>query len=277
MNHRSVLHSIRSRTQSGTIALLTDFGLQDQYVAAMKGVILSINPRAHIIDISHQVKPQCTRQAAYLLWSTYRFFPRWTVFLNVVDPGVGGDRPIIVAKTKEFVFLAPDNGLLDFVLSEAKIIQTVEVSLPKVQKYLSKEVSPTFHGRDIFAPLAAHVSKGVLIGKLGPQRKPSAVASAFIHSKLETQPPCILNIDLFGNVITNLVLKDAEQGMREIEALSVGGNLVSRWIRFYDEAPPKTPCLVIGGSGLVEISVKNASAARLLNAGFDTPLKIYWR
>lgn len=275
MNRHRVLRKIRSRSKECTIALLTDFGLQDQYVAAMKGVILSINPNVYIVDITHEVRPQCIRQGAYLLWSVYKYFPRRSIFLNVVDPGVGTDRHIIVVETREYVFLAPDNGLLDFVLSELKAIRFVEVSLQKAQRYFLKKVTSTFHGRDIFAPLAAYISKGVAIKKLGEQREIPFVASPFVHSKSVALQPGILNIDLYGNIITNIVVKDAEQGLREIQALSVGRNLVSRWIRKYDEAPARTPCLIVGSNGLVEISVKNASAARLLNASFDTPVKIY--
>lgn len=275
MNHHKVLQKIRSKSKEYTIALLTDFGLQDQYVAAMKGVILSINPHVNIVDITHEVRPQCIRHGAYLLWSVYKYFPRETIFLNVVDPGVGTDRHIVVVETREYVFLAPDNGLLDFVLSELKTIRLVEVSLQKTQKYFLKKVTSTFQGRDILAPLAAYISKGVAMKKLGEQREIPNVVSPFVHSKSETLRPCILNIDLYGNIITNIVARDAEQGAKEIQALSVGPNLVSRWIRMYNEAPTRTPCLIVGSNGLVEISVKLDSAARLLNANFDTPLKIY--
>lgn len=277
MDRKRILQKIKPRSPSGTIALLTDFGLQDQYVAAMKAVILSINPKIQIVDISHQVKPQNARQAAYLLWSVYKFFPRRTVFASVVDPGVGSTRPILVAETNEFVFLAPDNGLLNFVLCEENAIRVVELSLDRVKRFISKDVASTFHGRDIFAPLSAHISKGLKIGALGEPRKLPEVASPFIHSKVQTSAPRILNIDLFGNIVTNLMMNFADQGIPEIQALAVGGNLVSRWIRYYDEAPPKTPCLIVGSNGLVEISVKGFSAAHLLNADIDTPLKIYWR
>jgi S-adenosylmethionine hydrolase len=277
MARKKTLQKRWAHAASGTMALLTDFGLQDQYVAAMKAVILSLNPKIHIVDISHQVRPQHVRQAAYLLWSVYRHFPPSTVFVNVVDPGVGSSRAILIATTNKFTFLAPDNGLLDFALCEENAVQIVELSPEKAKKYFLNTVTPTFHGRDIFAPLAAHIAKGVKIEALGARRKSPEIAAPFIRSKLETSSPCILNIDFFGNIVTNLMAKDAECGARDVQAVSVGGNLVSRWIRFYNEAPPRTPCLLIGSSGLVEISIKESSAAHLLNAGFDTPLKIYWR
>jgi S-adenosylmethionine hydrolase len=277
MDRKRILQKIERHSPAGTIALLTDFGLQDQYVAAMKAVILSLSPRIRIVDISHQVKPQHVRQAAYLLWSVYKFFPPSTVFANVVDPGVGSGRALLVAKTKKYIFLAPDNGVLDFVLCEENAVQIVELSPRKIGKFVLNTVTSTFHGRDIFAPLAVHMARGVRIKTLGSERKPPEIVPPFIRSSLETSPPCILNIDLFGNIVTNVMVTDAECGMRDIQALSVGGNLVSRWIHFYDEAPPKTPCLIVGSSGLMEVSVKGSSAARLLNADFDAPLKIYWR
>ncbi len=277
MARKKTAQKRRTQTPSGTIALLTDFGLQDQYVAAMKAVILSLSPKTLIVDISHQIKPQHVRQAAYLLWSVYKFFPPTTVFVCVVDPGVGSSRAILIARTRNFIFLAPDNGLLDFALSEEREVDVIELSLEKARKYFLDTVTSTFHGRDIFAPLAVHLAHGMKTETLGKHRKSFEIAPPFIRSKLETSSPCILNIDLFGNIVTNLMVKDAEQGAAEVQAVSVGGNLVSRWIRYYDEAPPRTPCLIIGSTGLVEISVKGSSAASLLNAGIDTQLKIYWR
>jgi S-adenosylmethionine hydrolase len=269
--------SSKKRKPVGVIALLTDFGLKDQYVGAVKGVILTVNPTVQIVDITHDIVPQRIRQAGYLLWSTYKVFPEGTVFVCVVDPGVGGKRTIIGIKTKKFTFLAPDNGFLDFVMSTEKIIETVEVDEKKVEKYLSGPVSSTFHGRDVFAPLAAHVSKGVRLEQFGLIVKPKEIVPPFIHSQITAVHPCILHIDRFGNIITNLALKDVDNVADEIQAISIDRNLVSRWTRNYEEAPDNTPCLIVNSSGLVEISVKNNSAARLLGATLDTPVKAYWR
>jgi S-adenosylmethionine hydrolase len=277
MDHSKIAVKRKKNSRSNIIALITDFGLQDQYVAAMKGVILSINPKALVVDISHEVQPHRFRQAGYLLWSVYRFFPKDTLFVSVVDPGVGSGRHIFIAKSKGYTFLTPDNGLLDFILSEQKAIELFEVTQQKVQKYLPKEVALTFHGRDIFAPLAAYLSKGTTLGKLGEPFKAPTKVSLFVSSQSDSVHPCILNVDRFGNIITNLALKDVDQSAKQLQAVSVGRNLVSRWINFYDEAPENTPCLIIGSNGLVEVSIKNNNAAYLLNANLDTPLKIYWR
>jgi S-adenosylmethionine hydrolase len=262
---------------ANVIALTTDFGTKDQYVGVIKGVILSINPEVQIVDILHNIFPHRIRQAGYLLWSTYSYFPEGTIFVNIVDPGVGGKRTIVAVKTKKFTFLAPDNGILDFILSTEKVVEEVEVREKEAKKYLFEAVSSTFQGRDIFAPLAAHISKGVPIKQFGMAIKPKEIAPPFVHSQMTAAHPCILHIDRFGNVITNIYPKDVANVAAEIQAVSIDRNFVSRWIRFYEEAPENTPCLIIGSSGLVEISVKNNSAARLLNATLDAPLKAYWR
>ena len=269
-------HKIGKKSM-GVVALLTDFGLHDQYVASMKGVILSINPAAQVVDITHEVQPQRVREAGYLLWSAYKFFPEGTIFVVIVDPGVGGERRIIGVKTKRFVFLAPDNGLLDFILNDEKVIVGVEVSEKNMKEYVLREKSWTFHGRDIFAPLAGHLSRGLSLKRVGVSMTPQVVAPPFILSQTNAVNPCILHIDHFGNIITNLALKSFEQGTEELKSISIGRNIISRWTRFYNEAPENTPCLVVGSSGLVEISVKNKSAMHFLNATLDTPVKVYWR
>src|SRR5512140_2803991 len=127
-SNETTAHSIpRKKASVRLIALLTDFGSRDQYVAAMKGVILSINPAARILDITHEVQPQRIQQAGYLLWSVYKYFPKGTVFVAVVDPEVGTKRNIVGVRTKQFIFLAPGNGLLDFILQEEKAIEKIEI------------------------------------------------------------------------------------------------------------------------------------------------------
>jgi S-adenosylmethionine hydrolase len=275
--YQSQRPSIKRKKSAHVIALITDFGLKDQYVGVVKGVILSINPAVQIVDIIHDIAPQRVRQAGYLLWSTYKYFPEGTIFVNIVDPGVGSKRRIIGMKTKRFTFLAPNNGILDFILSTEKVVEEVEITEKEAGKYLTGPISSTFHGRDVFAPLAAYLSKGVPLKRLGLILTPQEIAPPFVHSQLTAVHPCILHIDHFGNIITNLAPKDIANVTMEMQAVSIDRNFVSRWIQFYDEAPENTPCLIIGSSGLVEISVKNSSAARLLNATLDTPVKVYWR
>ncbi|MGR3218622.1 MAG: SAM hydrolase/SAM-dependent halogenase family protein, partial [Candidatus Anammoxibacter sp.] len=148
------------------VTLLTDFGLHDEYVGVMKGVILGIDRSARIIDLSHSIKPQDIIGAAYVLLSAYKYFPAGTVNLVVVDPGVGSDRKIICVKTKDHIFLAPDNGILSILIAHETPEIIIEVTN---KKYFLPEVSNTFHGRDIFAPVAAHLANGVKPEELGEE------------------------------------------------------------------------------------------------------------
>jgi S-adenosyl-L-methionine hydrolase (adenosine-forming) len=259
------------------IALLTDFGLQDQYVASMKGVILSINPSVDIMDITHGIQPYRIRQAAYVLWSVYNYFPKDTIFVCVVDPGVGSKRRIIVMKTKKYVFIAPDNGLLDFVSYQEKASSAIEVTQSSLKEFILGEISSTFHGRDLLAPLAAYISNDVPLQRFGKPFVLPAMLSPFLISRSDVVPACILHIDHYGNIITNIHSLEVEKSMKEIQTITIGSNMISRWIRFYEEAPENTPCLIVGSKGLIEVSAKKGSAARLLSATLDSKLKVYWR
>jgi len=265
------------KTSIQTIALLTDLGLQDQYVASMKGVMLSINSAINIVDITHEIQPYRIHQAAYVLWSVYNYFPNGTIFVNIVDPGVGSKRRIIVLKAKKYTFIAPDNGLLDFVLYQEKNASAVEVTQSSLKKYSLGDISSTFHGRDLIAPLAAFISKSVAIKQFGIPYTVPEIHSPFVNSRTDVVSMRILHIDRYGNIITNLHSFEKEKSVKAIQAISIGSNMVSKWIRFYDEAPDNTPCLIAGSTGLVEISVKNNSAAHLLRATLDSKLKVYWR
>jgi S-adenosylmethionine hydrolase len=266
-----------SKKGRSVIGLLTDFGLQDHYVAVMKGVILSMNPDVTFIDISHNVQPYHISQASYLLWSSYQYLPKGTLIVCIVDPGVGSERHILGVKTQNYTFLAPDNGVLDFVLHKERIFEHVSITDQSAKKYVRRDISLTFHGRDLFAPLAAHFTLGTKLQQLGIESKPRISTPPFVSLRTEAMQARILHIDQFGNIITNITSEDFSQSSKNIQAISVGRNLVSRWIRFYDEAPENTPSLIIGSNGLIEISVKRGNAAQRLNASLDTPIKIYWR
>jgi len=259
------------------IALLSDFGLEDPYVASMKGAILSINPSVNIIDITHNIQPHRVHQAAYVLWSAYNNFPKDTIFVNVVDPGVGSRRRIIIIKTKKYFFIAPDNGLLDFVLYQEKNSTAVEVSQSPLNEYIHGDISSTFHGRDIIAPIAAYISNHVSLRQFGSSFSLPEIFSPFVASRTDAVTACVLHIDCFGNIITNVRPLEIEKIMKDIQTVSIGSNMVSQWVQFYDEAPENTPCLIVGSGGLVEISAKKNNAARLLNATLDSKLKVYWR
>ncbi len=275
--NQAAQHYPKGKESPRIIALLTDFGLQDQYTASMKGVMLSINSSIKIIDITHGIQPFRVRQAAYILWSVYNYFPEDTIFVNVVDPGVGSKRRIIVMKTKKYIFIAPDNGLMNFVQHQEKVGTAVEVTQLSLQKFALGNISSTFHGRDLIAPLAAYISINLPFRQFGTPYKLPEIISPFISSRRDVVSVCVLHIDTYGNIITNLRSFEVEKSMKEIQAVSIGSNMVSKWIRFYDEAPENTPCRIVGSSGLVEISAKKNSAGRLLRASLDSNVKVYWR
>ncbi len=185
------------------ITLLTDFGYQDAYVGIMKGVIAGINPLANIIDICHNVPPQDIFNGAYLLYTAYKYFPKDTIHVAIVDPGVGSKRDIVCIKTKDSFFLVPNNGILSFIVQEEKPNGIFRVTN---NKYFLPTTSNTFHGRDIFAPVAAHLSLGIKPQLLGIKinqltlldiPKPTSKKTGLLEGQ-------IIYIDRFGNLITNI-------------------------------------------------------------------------
>jgi S-adenosylmethionine hydrolase len=265
------------------ITLTTDFGIQDTYVAAMKGVILDINPKVTLLDICHSIEPQNIPQAAFLISTAYGYFPQGTIHMVIVDPEVGSQRRAIILKTRRACFLAPDNGVLSYIihrpwpkrgLSKAEPtglppgLQAIEISNPK---FWHHPVSSTFHGRDIFAPVAAHLSLGVPLQEFGP---PITSLKAFPLPKPQLGARGelighILHIDRFGNIITDIDREDLpsakfsiEIAARQIESLSPS----------YAEADGLLA--LIGSSGQLEIAVKNSSAAALLGAKIGDEVRI---
>lgn len=254
----------------GLIALLTDFGVASPYTASMKGQILSINPDANIVDISHTVTPFDVNEAAYILWSVHNSFPKGTIFVTVVDPGVGTKRKILLAESSNYLFLAPDNGILRFVLDSLHIKKVREVTN---ESLFSKTVSPTFHGRDIFAPVAAHLTLGVSTSKVGPliqirHEKKSSIIT------LKKNPGVyygeVIFIDSFGNIITNVLLKKLFPKI----TVKIGDKIIKSHYETYAFAPEGIPFFLIGSSQLLEISIKNTNAARELNAKVGQKVKI---
>jgi S-adenosylmethionine hydrolase len=244
------------------IILLTDFGTLDGYVASMKGVILTIAPTAPLIDLTHDVAPQNIDQAAFLLWASYKNFPRRSIFVCVVDPGVGSRRAILAAQIAGYRFLAPDNGLLKYVLSDAGADRIVAVSN---RKYFRKEISRTFHGRDIFAPIAAHLANGVSLTSIGSPVEPLTTPESFVRvrpsTRSRTYAGAIVHIDHFGNAVTNFRVDGTLRGRI---LLRVGGRLIRTVHRTYSEAHDGMAFAIIGSAGLLEISMREASAAALL-------------
>lgn len=253
--------------RSGIITLLTDFGLVDGYVAAMKGVILSVHASAQLIDLSHEVEPQNVDAGAFLLQAHYRYFPAGTVHVAVVDPGVGSTRAALACRVDGHYFVAPDNGLLDFCLDWPDL-QAVWLTQKKFWRHT---VSPTFHGRDIFAPVAAHLARGEALSQLGEpfqlQRK-LAMPPAQITGKTLTGH--VVYIDRFGNLVSNISAQRLQEFSQDQPiTVMLDGHLIGGLCKTYAEVPPQSPLTLLGSFGFLEIGVNlgNAQAHFAVRAG----------
>lgn len=253
------------------ITLLTDFGLADEYVGVVKGVILSINPSATIVDITHQVDPQDLVQAAYIIKASCSFFPEHTIHVIVVDPGVGSQRDIIALKRNGQVFIAPDNGVIGSVLDDGVLDCAVRVER---SVYWAESVSRTFHGRDIFAPVAAHLSKGLDIRQLGSAVNPEDLVRLPIPGPYVTQDGelvgHIISIDRFGNLITdidrNYLEKLCKSAQYDHIDIHIGTSKISGVSQSYCDVGAGAPLSLIGSRGCLELAVNCGSAARFFHA-----------
>lgn len=231
------------------ITLLTDFGTADYFVGAVKGAILSVNPRAVIVDITHEIAPQDIEAGAFTLLAAYKTFPAGTIHVGVVDPGVGSERrPIIVSANEQF-FVGPDNGLFTYIYDREPSHRIIHVTS---DRYFRPSVSTTFHGRDIFAPVAAALSNGIALEEFGAE-----IDDAVRLPSLET-PPRIIHIDRFGNCVTNIT--------RAGKSVVVNGQTISEFRRFYGEGDDDSLFAIWGSAGFLEISVNGGSAAKVLGA-----------
>jgi S-adenosyl-L-methionine hydrolase (adenosine-forming) len=257
---------------SPILTLTTDFGLSDHYVGVMKGVILNICPRARIVDISHDITPFEIAEGAYTVAQAYRYFPRKTLHVVVVDPGVGtARRPILMEAAGQY-FVAPDNGVLALVFAREKH----RIRLISNEELFRKPVSATFHGRDIFAPVAAHVAAGVAPSRVG-KLITDYVRPSF-ETPLRTGPHTwtgrILHIDRFGNIVTNFHAEDFAGLEHTTFALALGPREINVLARNYAEGGPGEPFLIVGSSGYLEISVGRGSAAALTGCQTGAPVEL---
>ncbi|MFX0097624.1 MAG: S-adenosyl-l-methionine hydroxide adenosyltransferase family protein [Candidatus Hodarchaeota archaeon] len=254
---------------SPIITLLTDFGTRDPYVAAMKGTILRICTDAKIVDISHEVPKFNIKHAAFLLLQTIEYFPEGTIHVVVVDPGVGTSRRRIIIETKKSFFIGPDNGVLIPAAEREGISQIIEI---KSTKYMLSEVSKTFEGRDVFAPVAAHLASGTPLESFGNPMK-NVVKHPFPSSEVSKSGISgeVVHIDGFGNLITNinknhLRVKNIKFG----EAITVSINDRTHkipFLRTYGDSSKGEYLAIIGSSGLLEISINQGNAANDLGVG----------
>ena len=260
-----------SKGPAAVITLLTDFGTADYFVGAMKGVILTINPSVSLVDITHEIPPQDIESGAFTLLSCYRDFPEGTIHVGVVDPGVGSARRAIVVRagsqsqTDFHYFVGPDNGLFSYVCDREPSTQVFHVT---ATEHFRQSPSSTFHGRDVFAPVAAALSKGITPEALGPRITDAVRLPPLTPEKDETGKlhGRIIHIDHFGNCITNFTRSDLPNSSSV--RLLVNGRTVETFRRFFtDEHGSEEELFAIWGSaGFLEIAINRASASERLAA-----------
>jgi len=245
------------------ITLTTDFGTRDSYIAEMKGVILTINPEATLIDITHEVEKFNARVGAFILASAARYFPKGTVHLVVVDPGVGTERQAILAQTERGFFVGPDNGVLMLAAQNQGILRIHELANPK---FMLPNVSSTFHGRDIFAPAAAYLDSGVKPSEFGPEiSNPVMPEFVSVQKNNGSLVGEVLNVDAFGNIITNITHEEmAETKIIKVKLPKISLNLT--FAKIYAEVEPQEAIALIGSHGFVEIALNQGSAAEKFQA-----------
>ncbi len=264
------------------ITLTTDFGLSDTYVSVMKGVMLSIAPLARLVDITHQIAPQNSREASIKLESAVPFFPPGTVHLVVVDPGVGSMRKNCVVETKRAFYVAPDNGVLTLPLRLDPPVRAVHFT-DNCTPYALQTVSATFHGRDLFAPIAAHIASGLDMEQLGDMWIADSESQCPLISLDFPEPALsadgsllcsILYIDHFGNIITNLGSNMLKNWMANTLPCSIAiQSKEVKWkgiSRTFADVAPGEPLAYVGSSGRLELAVRDGNAAAQLGASLDS-------
>jgi S-adenosylmethionine hydrolase len=274
---------------SPVITLTTDFGYDDAYVAAVKGAILNINPEATIVDVTHSIRPQDILQAAFVLSAAYRYFPKQTVHVAIVDPGVGSERRGIILKTPSATFVAPDNGILSYIIddlfsvgnrsvteqtrgaTEIVFKRGLEAAAITDPRFWRHPVSPTFHGRDIFAPVAAGLSLDISLYEFGEKINslhvlPIAKPSLDPDGNLVGQ---VLHVDRFGNLVTNIRSNNLP---RKDVVIEVAGRCIQGVSDFY--AQRDELMAVVGSGGYLEISLRDGSACDSLGIGVGDEIRV---
>ena len=288
------------------ITLLTDFGNQDAYVGIMKGVIAGINPFANIVDICHSIPPQDIFSSAYLLYSSYKYFPRKTIHVAVVDPGVGSRRDIVCVETKDYFFLVPDNGILGFIIQNEKPKSIFRITN---NKYFLPSPSNTFHGRDVFAPVAAHLSLGLKPQQLGIKinQLEQLYMPKPVHKKAGRVEGQIIYIDRFGNLISNItkeyllkgvggrksgvgskksevrgktpdafekISKEKILSKYDIMETTIGKKRIVGLSKAYTDAKPGEPLVLIGSAGFLEVSINQGNAQKYFRVDRGNKIRV---
>jgi hypothetical protein len=243
----------------------------------MKGAILSINPAATIVDITHRIDSQDVVQAAFTIHSGYRYFPEGSVHLIVVDPGVGTERGLLALNSQNHFFIAPDNGVLTLLLREKNVSS---LNLITNSNYFRDSVSRTFHGRDIIAPVGAHIANGLEVNKLGPEIDPQNIVyldglDARYTEKGELKGE-VIAVDHFGNLITNIKSEQLADFLRvgrpEAMRIKIQSNVIEGLSETYANAEANSPLALVGSRGYLEIAINKGSAAQHLNVGKGAPV-----
>lgn len=255
------------------ITLLTDFGLQDGYVGVMKGVIANINPELSVVDLTHQIPPQDITAARFVLLNTYPYFPSDTVYVAVVDPGVGSKRKGIAIKFPGGFLVGADNGIFSGILSIAPAIKGVELTNPKY--WLTDNPSKTFHGRDIFAPVGAHLASGVALEEVGNEISVDSLVQLSLPDVVETENSimgCVQYIDGFGNLITNIPESklNNKSGMVEIKQQQIP------YSQTYSDVTEGELLALVGSHGWLEIAVNCDSAKDKLKIAVGDSVRLIY-
>ena len=254
------------------VTLLTDFGLRDHFAGVLKGSVLSACPNAQVVDITHEVTSFDILEGAFLIAQSWRYFPAGTVHVVVVDPGVGSNRRPIAVETGGHFFIAPDNGVLSMIFAEGE--HTVRHL--NEEQFFRHPVSQTFHGRDIFAPIAGHLASGVPFADLGP------IVDDYLRLPIEKPvrtarrgwTGAVLKIDRFGNLITNFRADEFARVYQQDFEVLAGLQAIEKLERNYAAAEPGKVFLIEGSSGYFEIAASQASAAKILGCGVGAPIEL---
>lgn len=250
------------------ITLLTDYGTRDSFVGSMKGTILKTNPQAQLVDITHEIASQDIWEGAFTLNATYNQFPKGTIHLAVVDPGVGGGRRPVIVVTESYYFVGPDNGLFSLIYLEAERLRVHHIT---ATHYFTSAPGQTFHGRDIFAPVAGWLAKGIPSGNFGEEIADYVKLNVPTARSSETSiDGHVVHIDRFGNLITNITVKELQPLLAKSAggasvSVVVGGKTIQGMKKFYGEAAPGQPGALINGNGHVEIFLFRQNARQALS------------
>lgn len=267
------------------ITLLTDFGLKDVYVGVVKGVIAQVNPHLKVIDLTHEIPPQNLFAARFCLHNAYPYFPPETVHLAVVDPGVGSARRAIAIQLPNGFLVGPDNGIFSGVLENLELQTIKVVALTNSEYWQVEKPSRTFHGRDIFAPVAAHISSGVKLENLGEKINPESLVKLSLNNITFTDSGivgCVQHIDHFGNIITNIYRSYITKKNWSLIVNSNNNNDYFSSAQTISSGNTYADCqlgeliAIIGSHGFVEIAANGGSAEEQLNLKYRDKVEVYW-